>query len=324
MTQRMKKNFDSMSFAKKICSFAPRLGKNEQLTAKFITRTLEDHGMKYHSQKFKATIPIWKKAELLADGKKIACKNTSMVSGVILGKEYIVSSFSEINETKTPYNINFSPFADIICTADFYNHPSVAIQYSNLPKILKAKKVHGKVRVNKLTYDSQNILVGNTKNPKYLIFAHYDCIGNGGAIDNASGVTTAMMTIMDHPKLLKNALFIFSGCEEIVYDDYKISGLGFRKFEQTFSSILKKSKRVYVLDGVGNGNPHFTQNFALLNVTLQVKMLKSIQKKVFLMQGNIDKIMDVYHSDSDTFNKLKKIFLEKSSHLLFRDMNALQ
>lgn len=319
----MKSKFDLMKFTEKVCSFAPRLGKNEQLTADFLIKTLSVNGIDHYSQQFEATIPDWKKADLFADGEKVECKNTSLVSGKILGKENIVSSFPDIDEAKTKYSINFSPFADVICTADFYQHPSVAVKYSDLSKIFKAKKVQGEVVVQKLTYNSQNILVGNRKNPDYLVFAHYDCIGNGGAVDNASGVATAMFTIINHTELLKNSLFIFSGCEEIAYDDYKISGIGFRKFEQTFSSLLKKSKRIYVLDGVGNGNPHFTQNFDLLDITLQIKMLKSIQTKVFLMQGNVDKIMDVYHSDIDTIDKLKEVFLKKSSNLLFDDIKRV-
>lgn len=312
-----------MKFTAKLCSFAPRLGKNEQRTADFIIKTLGENEIKYYSQKFKAAIPIWKKAELFADGDKIACKNTSLVSGKILGKENIISSLASLDEGKNKYNINFSPLADIICTADFYHHPSIAVKYSDLPKILKAKDVQGEVIVEKFTYDSQNILVGNRKNPKFLVFAHYDCIGSGGAVDNASGVSVAMHAIFNYPELLDCTLFIFSGCEEIAYDNYKINGIGFRKFEQKFSLIMKKAKRIYVLDGVGNGAPHFTQDFNLLDITLQVKMLKSIQKKVFLMQGDVDKIMDVYHSDKDTIDQLSEKYLKESSSFLFDNIKEV-
>lgn len=312
-----------MKFVEKLCSFAPRLGKNEKLAADFIIKTLSANGIKYYSQKFKATIPIWKKADLFVDGDRIECKNTSLVSGHILGKENIVSSFASLDEGKNKYNINFSPLADIICMADFYRHPSVAVKYSDLPKILKAKDVQGEVVVEKFTYDSQNILVGNRKNPKFLVFVHYDCIGAGGAVDNASGVSVAMHAIFNYPEILDHTLFIFSGCEEIAYDNYKINGIGFRKFEQTFFLIMKKAKRIYVLDGVGNGAPHFTQDFNLLDVTLQVKMLKSIQKNVFLMQGDVDKIMDVYHSDKDTIDQLRESYLKESSGFLFDNIKEI-
>lgn len=319
----MKNKFNVMKFAEKICSLAPRLGKNEQRTAGYIIKTLKENGIKYYSQKFKATIPIWKKAELFAGGDKIECKNTSLVSGKIFGKENIVSSLASLDEGKNKYNINFSPLADIICTADFYHHPSVAIKYSDLPKILKAKDVQGEVIVEKFTYDSKNILVGNRKNPKFLVFAHYDCIGAGGAVDNASGVSVTMLTIFNYPELLDSTLFIFSGCEEIAYDNHKINGIGFRKFEKTFSLIMKKANRIYVLDGVGNGAPHFTQDFNLLDITFQVKMLRSIQKKVFLMQGDSDKIMDVYHSDRDTIDQLNEKYLEESSIFLFNNIQKI-
>jgi len=311
-----------MEFTEKVCSFAPRLGENEQITAQFIIKTLNENGVKYYSQQFKATIPIWEKAELFADKQRIECKNTSMVSGKIHGKENIISSFTPIDEAKTRYNINFSPFADVICTADFYQHPSVAVKSSDLPVILKAKKVHGETKVRRYTYSSQNILVGNKKSPEFLVFAHYDCIGNDGAVDNASGVATAMFAIVNHPELLESTLFIFSGCEEIAYDKYSINGIGFRKFEQMFSALLKKAKRIYVLDGVGNGGPSFTQDSALLKITFQARMLSSVCKKVFLMQGDAGKIMDVYHSDRDTISQLREEYLKESSNLLFRDIEA--
>ena len=36
----MKNEFDIMAFIKKLCSLAPRLGKNERLTAVYIKKTL--------------------------------------------------------------------------------------------------------------------------------------------------------------------------------------------------------------------------------------------------------------------------------------------
>ena len=308
----MKSKFDIMAFTKMLCSFAPRLGKNERLAAVYLKNTLTENGVKYFSQKFKAVIPFWDQAELIADGKKIDCKNTSLVSGKISDKDNIVSSFPYLDDAKTGYNINFSPYADIICTVGFYEHPSVAIKYSDLNKLFRAKKVYGEVRVQKYSYASENILVGNRKNPKFLAFTHYDCVGNGGAVDNASGVATAVYTIIKHPEILESTLFIFSGCEEISYDKYDPSGLGYRKFEQDFSPLLQAAKRIYVLDGLGNSNPHFTPDYSWLAITLQVEMLKDIKDKTFLMQCEVDKILKVYHSDEDTFGKIEKKYLKQT------------
>ena len=316
----MTERFDIIEFTKKLCSFAPRLGKNEQLTAAFLKKTLTENGIKYFSQKFQAVIPLWGKAELTADGKKIACQNTSLVSGKISGKDNIVSSFPYLDDAKTNYNINFSPHADTICTVGFYEHPSVAIKYSDLNKLFRAKKVRGQVKVKKHPYVSENILVGNRKNPKFLVFTHYDCIGKGGAVDNASGVAVAMHVVIRRPEILKNTLLIFSGCEEISYDKYDPSGLGYRRFEQAFPSPLKTAKRIYVLDGLGNSNPHFTSDYSWLAITLQLKTLNSVKSKSFLMQCEVDKILKIYHSDEDTPNKIKRKYLIKSSNLLLRDM----
>ena len=320
----MKNEFDIMAFIKKLCSLAPRLGKNERLTAVYIKKTLIENRVDYFSQRFKAVIPLWGRAELLADGKRIACKNTSLVSGKISGKDNIVSSFPYLDDAKTGYNINFSPYADTICTVGFYGHPSVAIKYSDLNKLFRAINVHGEVRTKKYSYTSENVLVGNRKNPKFLVFAHYDCVCKGGAVDNASGVAAAMYMIIKHPEILKNALFIFSGCEEISYDKYDPSGLGYRQFEQAYAPLIKAAKRVYVLDGLGNSNPHFTRDYSWLAITLQLKMLKSIKNKTSLMQCEVNKILKVYHSDEDTFDKIEKKYLIKSADLLLKDMNKVQ
>lgn len=316
----MTKGFDIMGFTKKLCSFAPRLGENEQLAAAYIKNILAKNDIKYFSQKFKAVIPLWDKAELIADGKKIACRNTSLASGKISGKDNIVSSFPYLDDVKTDYNINFSPYADTICTVGFYEHPSVAIKYSDLNKLFIAKKISGEAKVRKYSHTSENILVGNRKNPRFLVFTHYDCIGAGGAVDNASGVAAAMHAIIDNPKILNNTLFIFSGCEEISYDKYDPSGLGYRKFEQAYSPLLTAAKRIYVLDGLGNSKPHFTRDYSWLAITLQLKSLSSIKNKTFLMQCEVDKILKVYHSDEDTFNKIKKEYLIKASNLLLDDI----
>ncbi|KKP89627.1 MAG: hypothetical protein US57_C0015G0005 [Candidatus Moranbacteria bacterium GW2011_GWC2_37_73] len=319
----MKSEFDLMIFIEKVCSFSPRLGKNEQLTASYLKKILDEQGVEYFSQKFEATIPEWGKAELFADGEKIECKNTSLVSGRIDGKDNIVSSFPYLNDAKTNYNINFSPYVDAICTVGFYEHPSVAIKFSDLSKVLKAKNAHGEVEVRKYSYTSENILVGNKKNPKFLVFSHYDCIGNGGAVDNASSVATSMFTIINHPEILENTLFIFSGCEEISYDEHDQSGLGYRKFEENFSLLISDAERIYVLDGLGNSEPHFTNEYSWLEITLQIKQLESVKDKTFLMQCEVDKILEVYHSDNDTCDKMKVDYLIKSSQLLLSDIEKV-
>ena len=316
----MKIEFDLIKFIRKVCSYSPRLGKNEQLTAKYIEKVLSSHKVCYKVQKFRSTVPIIKKAKLTVDGKNIECKGSSLVSGKIIGKDNIISSLKDIDGQKIKYNINFNPLTKHISVADFYEHNAVTIKNADKNKIINANKVMVEVIVKKYRFISKNILVGNSSNPKFLVFAHYDCIGFDGAVDNASGVGAVMYAILKYPDLLDNTLFVFSGSEELSYDKYSSDGLGFRVFEQTFSKQMNKCKRIYVLDGVGNGNPHFTQNYDLLNITLQIKSLPKVKKKVFLMQGDEKKINQIYHTDFDTIDQLMKIYLIKSSELLLKDI----
>ena len=75
-------------------------------------------------------------------------------------------------------------------------------------KICKAKKIDGEIRVSKETRNIEDILVGNIKNPKHIIFAHYDSI-EIGAIDNASGVAFSLSILIKNKEILKESLLFF-------------------------------------------------------------------------------------------------------------------
>ncbi|MFH0906059.1 MAG: M28 family peptidase [archaeon] len=312
--------FDIIKFTKKICSFSPRLGKNENKTAKFIKHTLKENQINYSIQKFKSQIPISKKAFLKADNEIIECKNTSFVSGKIKDKDNLINSYSITDNSKIKYNINYNPYSKAISTVLFYNYPSVAVRYSDLKKIKNANRVFGYVKVKKESYISENILVGNKVNPKYLVFAHYDCHGKTGAIDNASGVSLIMHTIINNKHLLSTVLFVFAGSEEISYDKYDYSCLGFRKFEDKYFSLINNSKYIFILDGVGNSFPKLANKLSLLKDVFLIKSLDKLKNKVYWMHGDINKIKKINHSDIDTIDKLDKKYLILSSNLLINKL----
>ncbi|MDR2190436.1 MAG: hypothetical protein LBP53_04540 [Candidatus Peribacteria bacterium] len=128
-------------------------------------------------QKFKTTIPLEKKAILKADGKNIPCKSVCFHSGNITSKVTICSSLSEIpnfDKIQSPI-IVFNPYCEQISRQIFFlNAPAIAIKYRDVNKVLVAKRIEGKVVIEPTTYTARNILVGNTKNPKNICFAHYD------------------------------------------------------------------------------------------------------------------------------------------------------
>lgn len=317
----MQQKFNLIKFIKHLCSFSPRLGVNEQKTADYLEEVLAKHKVPFISQRFKTSVPIYKKAVLYADNKKIECKGACFVSGKIKNQNNVVSSFANLKDSKTKYNINFSPYCKGISITDFYRHPAVAIKPSDIVKIVKAKKIFGEVKVKRFDYTSRNILVGNNINPKYLAFAHYDCIGKGGAIDNAGAVGALMYIILNQPKVLQKALFVFVGAEEVSYDKRpKYSGRGFRIFENKYKNLLKKSKSIFVLDGVGHAKPYWIRDYNFFWVTFQVRMLKAIQKKVYALHADDDAILKVYHSDLDTVDDMKEKYVIEAARLLLRKM----
>jgi hypothetical protein len=317
----MRQKFNIMKFVKHLCSFSPRLGVNEQKAADYLEDVLTKHNVSFTTQRFKSAVPIYRKALLYADKRKIECKGSCLVSGKIKGQDNLVSSFTNLDESRTKYNINFSPYCKGISVPDFYRHPAVTIKPSDIQKIVNAKKVHGEVKVKRFDYSSRNILVGNHINPKYLAFAHYDCIGKGGAIDNAAAVASLMYLILNQPKVLEKALFVFAGAEEVSYDRRpKYSGRGFRIFENKYKKLLKKAKSIFILDGIGHAKPYWIRDYDFFWITFQVRMLKAIQKKIYAMHADDDTILKVYHSDLDTINNMKKKYVIEAAKFLLKKM----
>jgi len=309
--------FDAMRFVKRLCTYSPRLAHNEQKAARFIEKFLRKQSIPFKIQKFKTAVPICTKAFLIVDGRRIKCKGSTFVSGKILGNKHIVDSWKDRNEYPD-YNINYTSYAsDVISVVDFYNYPAIAVRKSDVKRLVRARNVYGEVRVKKTRYVSRNILVGNLRNPKFLAFAHYDCVGNGGAVDNASGVGAMMDVIVNHRELLDSTLFVFSGCEELSYAKKCYGGFGFRVFEKKYPGLIERCAKIIVFDGVGIGKPHITQDKEILWLTFPVKSHKKISRKVYLIEcADARVIRRIYHSDSDTPEKLKKRHLVAASDMM--------
>lgn len=305
---------NQISFIKKILSFSPRQLEGETKTVSFIKKTLEKEGFSYKEQKFKTKIPEIKKAVLFADGKKIPCMGTSFTSGKIEGKENLVSSLIPSRFLSDVENINFNPECpkEISCS-NYYRSPSLSVSRKDIMSVLKADNVKGEVIVEAKKHTSSNILVGNIKNPKIIIFAHYDSI-NAGAVDNASGVSAIMKTIIANPKTLINTLYVFAGNEELSYDKPTYWGRGYRFFEKKFANLMQKAKKIIVVDSVGNGKTQISQNPKLQYLAFPIENLKKFQRKTFIVFGDFKKLMAVYHSNADDIKRsgIKEKYLEES------------
>ncbi len=310
--------FDCMSFIRKIVSFSPRQHIGEIKTADFIESFLKQKSIPFKVQRFKTKVPIEEKAILKADGKFIDCKSVCFVSGRITDKFNILSSVKEINEyTNTPAII-FNPYCKgISCAVFFHNVPALSVSYKDITKIKNAKIISGEVKIKPTSYTARNILVGNSKNPTNICFAHYDCILTG-AWDNACSVAVLMANILLHPQTLKNTLFVFTANEELSYD--KTPGYwcrGFRQFESKYLHLLKKVKNIIVVDGVGTSKSYWIKDYEHLWSTILIKNLKKFQHKIRRLGTTAHKAADAfYHSKLDDMSNIKKKYVLQASRIL--------
>lgn len=305
-----------LSFIKTLISFSPRQLAGEKKTANFIIDYLKKNKIPYFLEPFFTKIPLVKKAVLFGDGKKIACRGTSFVSGKIEGKSNLISSLIDSKYFLTYPNINFNPQCQTISLSNFYFAPALAVDKKGLWQILKMKKVFGLVEVESKKHQSFNILVGNKISPKNIVFAHYDSIETG-ATDNASGTAVLMKTILFQPQLLRNNLFVFSGNEELSYDKPTYWGHGYRIFEKEHKKILRNSRQILVLDCLGNGKTKIFNDEQFKHLAFPVAD-KSLKKKISVIFGDLDKLMIVYHSKADDLSQLKENYLEEAHNLLIK------
>ncbi len=309
------KQFSPFQFAKNLLQFSPRQGKGEQATAQFLHKTLSNFAIPLKKQEFVTLIPDIRKAQLWVDSQQIPCRGTCFQSGKITHKKYLISSLTSSQSFLTQENINFNPLSKSISLANFYFAPAVAVKAKDLSRILRAQKIKAEVQVSPQKYTSANLLVGNLSSPRQIVFAHYDCIETG-AIDNASGVATLMAVILETPQLLKNTLFVFAGNEELSYDFPIYWGHGYREFEKQHPSLLQKTRRIWVIDCVGNGPAKTTQEFSLLKLAFPIKNLKRLAFKTYLICADIEKLMTVYHSPDDNLHQLNSRHLAQATTLL--------
>ena len=272
---------------------------------------------KHPTQNFSTFIPEYKKAELFADGKKIPVKPTCFVSGKIKDKKAILSSLISLERFVEDTNINFNPCCREFSRGNHYFAPSVAVRPKDLKKICDAKVVTGEVIVRKQKHQSKNILVGNRENPKNILFCHYDSIGPG-AVDNASGTAVLLELILSHPETLKNNLYVIAGNEELSYDKPIYWGFGYRVFEKQYPLLLKNANQIFCVDCVGNGKTVFDQNIEIVRLGLPIKNLQKYLCKMYAVYGDFEKLMEVYHGDNDTLDKVKNRYLEDAVSAVYQ------
>lgn len=301
-------------FLEALCALGSRQGEGEIAARNMLEKLLRSAKIPFIVQEFNTAIPQEKKAELLVDGENIPCKACCFSSGVITEKGKIISSMISSQRTFYDANINFNPYASAISKANHYAAPALAIAAKDAVRVIAATELRAEVEVESLSFTSANILVGNTSNPAYILIAHYDSLGPG-AVDNASGVCTLLSLIFSEVNL-ENVLLVFSGNEELSYDEPVYWGRGYRAFEESYSSQLQLAKEIYVVDSIGCGSVNIEQNPSLTKLAFPLKDIDVIKDKVFTVSSNYLDVMKNYHSDDDIPQKIILEDIEIAAGLL--------
>jgi hypothetical protein len=308
--------YSQLTLIKKLTELGERQLGQEIKASKLLMAELEKFKVKYKIQYFQTKIPVIKSATLTADRRKIQALGCSMVSGVIKNKFKLATPIFKPLK-KNEVNINYNPQCESISRSDHYFVPALAVNKRDVSRIKKARYVEGEIKVLGQKHRSLNILVGNVKNPKNILFAHYDSIGPG-AFDDAAGIATLVRLIIDYPKLEKETLFVLAGNEELSYDLPVYWGRGYREFEKKYGLLLKNAKKIMVVDGVGSGPILASKNMKMLEPCFPIKNLKKWRRKIVILHNSDEILNKIYHSDLDIAVNIKAEFLAQANRKILK------
>ncbi|MFA9288785.1 MAG: hypothetical protein ACEQSA_02825 [Weeksellaceae bacterium] len=307
-----------------LLSVGPRFAQGEEKAAALIQQMLTDNKVSFIDQQYEASVPLASTVSLTVDGKAIDARNVGMESGTFTNKDALVSSlYWGDTDFYLPPNINFNPRCKTtISMALYYKHAAIAVRRDDVPLILAAEKVTGQTVVEPYNFTGHNYLVGNTTNPKSVIFTHYDC-WESGAIDNASGTAVLINTVIKHPELLKDHLFAICGTEEISYEEPIYWGKGYRAFQEKYNHLLEEAKEILVVDCVGYSSHVWATDPEHVVLGLPLNKFESYAQKSAMLCGDFDTLMSVYHSNDDTVDLLSEELLDDAQKLLLEKLQSL-
>jgi hypothetical protein len=291
--------------------FSPRQMEKEVKARAFIESRLESTGQEYELQWFRNQLPTYQGVSLKADGERIECMPTAFRSGIIDEKNLISSTAVSGRYYEEP-NINFNPYTDKFSLATFYRAPSLAIRRFDVKKIMDAEEIEGRVTVGKKPHRCANIIVGNTRAPKNVVIAHYDSVLNG-ALDNASG--TAVLLELARMGKSKENMFVFSGCEELSFDEPVYWGRGYRALEEKFGKTIERAKRVVVVDMIGSSSPTTIKDKRTRIAAFPIKSKKLFDRATIVsVEGK--EWYPIYHSYEDGIGLIKESFLREGLQMV--------
>lgn len=288
--------------------FSPRFWKNEKDTAEYIKKKIINKSCLSVSQIYTVTYPHWDTYYLMVDGEGIPVLPCCRVSGEITSGT--VQSFSFDLDPQTPTLICNTRCPDVSIPA-LYDVPVLSVRPSDIPKIEWAKEVYGRVEVSQYTFQSENILVGNTKDPKKIFICHYDSYW-GGAFDNGIGVAT-FLAYLDRINLSRD-LVVFAGSEEMSMDD-PYWCYGYRIFEEEYHSTLVVCDEIVVFDVFWYKKSSLVQDLDIVSQAFLIKDA-SLFSKTSIYCDSMDNILEIYQSPIDSPDKLVNLDIPMIESLL--------
>lgn len=291
-----------------------RLGVSEILATdillEFLTKDLNINNNQITVQTFENSVPINKGYALEIAGKKILSTPICFFSGNLDNSLEIIE-FEDTREFGKSY-LAYNKYCDALSRHAFFEKTSFAILAKDYNfAIENFKNISGFVEIERFEYVSRNILVGNTSNPKSIIFCHLDTVEKG-FIDNLSGVIAMLDVLSRDLTLLDSNLFVFSGNEELSYEFPTYWGYGYRRFEDEYYTLLEDSKNIIVADCIGQTKTKVYKDIATVRLGLPIKKLEKIIDKTQLVAGDLGKLMNIYHSDLDTESQMNWSYFNQS------------
>lgn len=303
---------------KNVVKFGTRQGAQAKSACEYLYSLLKENKVTYKVEIYDVDLPVWKKYSLKADGRKIACLPTGLTSGSIQSNDVLTSSLISSRYFLDTPHVNFNPKSSMISQANFSFAPSLAISRDSLMRVCSSKKIEGQLVVEKKKQKTYQILVGNIKNPKNIVFSHFDSIGKG-AVDNASGTALMVEVILTQPEFLKDNLFLFDGNEELSYDKPVYWGKGYRNFEARYARQMSKAQQLIVVDCIGYAKTEILQGksgSSIIPLAFPIKNCKKYGNKITLITSDYNKLMNVYHSDADDGDSIQDKFMKEAAQLL--------
>lgn len=306
-----------------ICQFSPRQGEGETRTAAYIEQSLREQNMNVVIEPYETIVPIIREARLHI-GETVyeapyivgCCFESGSIGGRIAFENH--TQPSPISGSMFDSVIAHNPHCAAPSQASFYRIPAVAVtkrifDYAN-KAYCAGKAIKGFVEVEQRKHGSKNILLGNISSPRVLCITHYDCLQKG-ALDNASGVAVLLHAIEQIREKTDDILFAFCGNEEICAEPGYYGGKGYRVLYEAHEKIFEDAQKIVVVDSVGNSAPRVlsaTEDSTCYS-GFPVPQFEVIRNKLSLIMGEMQGLLDIYHSEDDDGRNITEEHLQETA-----------